>query len=123
MSKRIGKKDRVKSWHFPVFNNYEIKVVSSNDVKRAVKKFEHTRSVSDEDVEDTLALHFWVKDEDISYVFIPHKVKISAVVHECYHAIRRMLNVFGVDVDDNEIVAYHLGYLVQQISDWRWSWK
>src|SRR5258708_40343959 len=99
MTKGKLKKDRVKSWHFPVFNDYEIKVVSSNDVKKAVKKFKHTKNV--EDIEDVSALHFWVKDEDLSYIFIPHKAKISFVVHEAYHAIRRMLNVFDVDVDDN----------------------
>ena len=118
-----NKKDRVKSWHFPVFHNYEIKVVSSSNIKKAVKKFEHTKNISAEDLEDSHALHFWVKDEDMSYIFLPHKTTISATVHEAYHAIRRMLNVFGVDVDDNEIVAYHLGYMVQEISDWRWSWK
>lgn len=36
------------------------------------------------------------------------------VAHECWHAIRRMLNNLDVGLE-NETVAYHLGYLVNRV--------
>lgn len=112
----------VKSWFFPVFNGYEIKVVSSNNIREAVEKFEHTKGHELFEEEDTTnALHFFVRAAGLSYIFIPHDVSLGTVTHEVYHAVSRMLKEH--DVDDDEAVAYHLGYMVQQISDWRWSWK
>lgn len=110
----------IKSWSFPVFSGYKITVVSSNDIKKAIGKFKHTKNV---DVENTEACHIAVENEPLSYIFVPHRITLSQMVHESYHAIRRLMRYHGVNLDDNEVVAYHLGYLVQQISDWRWSWK
>lgn len=114
------KKDRTKSFKFPVFCDYEIKVVSTNDFEKTFKRF---KLPFDEDDKTAGALTIHCQDEAISYIFIPYKVSLDLMVHEAYHAIRHMLLKHSVKIDDNEVVAYHLGYLVQKISDWRWSWK
>ena len=49
-----------------------------------------------------------------SYVILPTDAPCGAVAHEAWHAIRYMLTSAGADLD-SETVAYHLGYLVNQI--------
>lgn len=114
--------DKTKTWLFPVFG-YEIKVVSSNDIMKAMQKFKHTKNIDVEEHDSSAALSVHVSKEPLTYIFVPHRITLEMMVHEAFHAVRRMLKYHSINTDDNEIVAYHLGYLVQQISDWRWSWK
>lgn len=112
--------DKTKVFKFPVFG-YSVKVVSSNDIPKALLKYKHTENVDFQ--AGTAALSIHIAGEALTYIFVPHKITLEQMVHESYHAIRKMLDEAGVRLDDNEVVAYHLGHLVQEISDWRWSWK
>lgn len=119
MSKHKNRKDMTKSFFFQSLANYEVKVTSTNDVPRAVKqaKFdmgEHEKSAD--------AIVFHDKESAFSHMFIPHCIDLGTITHECYHVVRWLGSKLCI-TDTNEFIAYHLGDLVQRISDWRWSWK
>lgn len=114
------KGDRIKTFIFPVFDYWRIRVVSTNDFNKALKKFKHTRAFSE--LENTAAFNVHVENENLSYIFIHHKVELGTVAHEAYHAIERMLSLHDVE-PRGEVIAYHLGYLIQEISNWQRSWK
>jgi hypothetical protein len=119
MSKHKNRKNMVKSFFFPSLANYEIKVTSTNDVPKAVKQAKFSMGENEGSAE---AMVFHDNNSVISYLFIPNSTSLGTVVHECYHVVRRMGLKLAI-TDTNEFTAYHLGDLVQRISDWRWSWK
>ena len=110
--------DQRKIFRFPVFSDYKIVVISSNDYKKDLKRRFPNSNIDEYDHADAVTIH--AKGE--TFIYIPHKVSLNIMVHESYHAVRRMLKYHDV-VDDNEVIAYHLGYLVQEISDWRWTFR
>lgn len=58
-------------------------------------------------------------DEDLlSVIIIQPDANAGTVAHEAWHCVRRMLLHMGADLD-NEVVAYHLGYLVNKITDFK----
>jgi hypothetical protein len=114
------KGDRTKTFVFPVFHNWKIKVVACEDINAALLRCKYTKDMPEPDSTAALTVH--VNDEGLSYIFIPHNVSLGTTAHEVYHAVENMLKNHDVE-PRGEIVAYHLGYLVQQISDWRWDLK
>jgi len=49
------------------------------------------------------------------YLFITPKSTYGVIAHEAYHGITALFKYIGVDEYDEEIVAYHLGYLIDKI--------
>ena len=118
--KHKNRRDMKKSFFFSSLANYEVEVTSTNNVPRAVKRAKFDLSEEDEGTADAVVFHD--KESAASYMFIPHNTDLNIIVHECYHVVRRMGQMLNIS-DTNEFIAYHLGDLVQRISDWRWSWK
>lgn len=50
-----------------------------------------------------------------SYIFLDPKQSLGIISHECYHGLRRMFAMVGAEAVDEEIMAYHLTDLVDQI--------
>lgn len=103
--------DYAKWLRFEVFSRYAIRLIFSSDLRKsAMGRFGHMPSD-----EFTDAFVFHVKDHSQSYIFLPLKVSESTVAHEAWHVIHNVMTFAGVEAFDDEVVAYHLGWLVEQI--------
>jgi hypothetical protein len=58
--------------------------------------------------------HMCRRDFPESWIILPFDAPCSSVAHEAWHAVRRMLDYCGAE-QENEVVAYHLGYVVNKI--------
>lgn len=93
---------------FPVFNDHVIKVL-------VVSNMERTGRAINADLSGCVAA--FVEDLDnvrLSRIVFSNDLSPNTIAHEAAHAIRHMLKVSGVRVDD-EVFAYHLGHLVGEI--------
>ena len=112
---RMGKKDKVKTVKFAVFNDYKVKIVLTRDLDKALLSFKHTADV-ESGGETTGGITVHVDCERLSYIFIPYGSSTGSMAHEAYHAVQRMLKNCSIELK-NEVVAYHLGYLMNEIVD------
>jgi hypothetical protein len=98
---------------FPVFD-YCVHVEISSNVEKAFLKYDKTKDMWDDD--DKLSEGWTINDPDnsTSFIFLKPNVTEGTIAHESWHAILNMLVRVGADLD-NEVVAYHLGYLVDEI--------
>lgn len=48
-------------------------------------------------------------------LFVSNKASIGVIAHEAYHAVLAIFRYIGVDQYDEEITAYHLGYIVDEM--------
>lgn len=49
-------------------------------------------------------------------IIVKPRASVSEIAHEVWHSVRYMLKHIGADFE-NENVAYHMGYLTQQVYD------
>lgn len=99
-------KERVKRLKLPAFLDYKITVVLTDNVAKTSE-----RTFRDTDAGQ--AMHFWKHGE--STLIFPHKPEAGIIAHECWHCIFRLFKFAGAEIE-NEIAAYHLGWLVDQVS-------
>jgi hypothetical protein len=102
-----GSVNQYTSVRFPVFSNFEVRVIFAKNVMRTGRRLGC-------DLHGAEAGYI----ADPTYllgriVFDMHPTE-DAVAHESSHAISNMFSVVGVKPDD-EMFAYHLGYLVGHI--------
>ena len=103
-------KSRIKLIEFPVFSGYIVHVEITSDVSKSVLRYPQTKNI--EDPTNAMAVH--CKDENFSFIFLKYNMDVGSIAHESWHVVRRMMNRMDVDLD-NETVAYHLGYLTNEI--------
>lgn len=110
-------RERHKTIEFPVWSDYAVHVIVTRDFEKSVKKF-----CDDDDAKPSyqaITIHCG-DDEDKepkeSYIFLAPDCAVEYIAHECWHVIYRMMKYFEVEFED-EVVAYHLGYLTQQVYD------
>jgi hypothetical protein len=113
-SKLSKKKDKFTHIEFPVFH-YCIHVEFTSDLKKALQKYPQTKDIDLDEITD-YALTVHDEHDGASFIFLPWDCSIGVIVHESWHAIRRMMSYINSDFD-NEVIAYHLGYLVDEIID------
>ena len=99
---------------FPVFGHYLVHVELTSDMKKTLAKYPQTRDIWEDQDESTYGLAVHVKGENFSYIFLSANPSVGNIVHESWHVVRRMMQHLGVELD-SETVAYHLGYLVDNI--------
>lgn len=100
----------------PVFH-YDVVVVVTDDFKAAVKKLKLSPQNANDLFEDqTSAIHIFTHNEATSFILLHPKANIGTVVHEVWHAVRRLLEYINAGLD-NEIVAYLLGYYTRHVVD------
>jgi hypothetical protein len=92
--------------------DYTVHFVETDNFKLA---FDHFRLRTRRDLSNhaTIAVTWHSDRDNESYIFTSPKERISVIVHECLHAVHHMLNSRGVFMDDDEVFAYHLEYLVK----------
>ena len=105
-----GYGDYEKMVRFPVFN-YSVEIVFTGSVSES---------------------HYYRTDEDSpdchegqytelaggGILYIQKEASYGTLAHECWHAVHHMLARVGAGLDE-EVVAYHLGYLVDKVLEFR----
>lgn len=112
-------KARFMTVEFPVLSNYIVHVEVTSNLKRsmmryppaaaAVKHFEDR----DESLGEAITIHM-NEDDGFSFIFLPYNVSTGTIAHESWHVIKHMMDHCDIKLD-SETVAYHLGYLVNEI--------
>ena len=95
---------------FPVFNNYEVRVIHARNVAATGRRLK-------EKLDDAEAA-FITKEEDgkygIGWLVLGPNPQPDVISHECVHAITALLKYAGAQADE-EVFAYHLGYLAGRV--------
>ena len=103
---------------FPPFD-YRVYVHFINNLKDSVEivnkkeKFGMTKERINE-VAYGGGFHLYSKSRPTSHVFLPVYADSNQIVHECYHVVSNMFRWIEAEHEE-EVFAYHLGYLVQQV--------
>lgn len=106
-------RERHTTINFDAFGQYRVIVVIAKNLSTAIEHW-HPDGEVEGDIDDCKALTHHLEDVKESIIFLRSKFTIADIVHESWHVIFRMFEYFGAELED-EVVAYHLDYLVQQI--------
>lgn len=112
--KKCSHGDYQKIVTFPVFSNYTVYIVFTDSISESKFKRYGNRDETD----NAHGLHVSTKSGDSHLLYKIEDAPTGILAHEAWHAIFRMFEWAGVELD-NESVAYHLGYLVQRVSDFK----
>lgn len=104
-------KTRTRMVKFPVFYGYTILVEETTNLSKSAAKYEATKEFADQCDGEAATLE---SDKGGGFIFIKPRATLSIIAHEAWHAVKDMLDYFKVELD-HECVAYHLGYLTQEI--------
>jgi len=101
---------------FNVWSDYRVYIVFTDDLaKSRIARYE-TAGVASES--GTAAL-FTRGAGGYGHLFFKMDAAAGIIAHECVHAIWAMFDWAGVKQWDNETLAYHLGYLVGEASEFQ----
>ena len=98
---------------FPVIVNYFVHVVFTDNIARSRKGRYGTEGAA----EGAAALSS-VAANGHGHLFFKPGNSEGIIAHEAWHAVYRMFEFAGAELD-NEMVAYHLSYLVDRIATFR----
>ncbi len=112
--KMIKDGDFEKTVIFSVFSNYRVHIVITDNLARSRKARYGTEGKS----EGAVALSSSSVDGH-SHIFMKEDASAEIIAHESFHIIYRMFEYIGADKMDNEIWAYHLGWLVGKVSEFQ----
>ena len=107
-------------FRFEVFSGYRVYIIFTDDITASVEYIKarddfHSMNPKDRNA-DGLTVNV---NNGNSYVILENKAPTSGTVaHEAWHVVYAMFKYMGVKLTD-ETVAYHLGYAVQQIVDFK----
>jgi hypothetical protein len=114
-------RDKVYTKIVPNIAGYKIHFVFSTNIQRsALKRWNANVSY----VALAAALHHGTEDGH-SWIILKENVGVAIMVHECWHAVYALLEWAGIPIDNNELVAYTIGWVVssgqhfQQVNDAR----
>jgi hypothetical protein len=99
---------------FPAFH-WTVEVVVTTYV---LKYARHVGWSGDRDESTTHGINMFFPDDLTTVIVIPLNASAGTIAHEAWHSIHRMLVHLGAGLD-NETVAYHLGYLVDGITQFK----
>lgn len=96
---------------FPIFANYQVSVIFTPNIPKAVKK------LGGEVSKNTDACFVTKKGcPGEGWLVFGLNPSADAIAHECWHCISALLKFVGAKREE-EVVAYHLGYLVGKIHE------
>jgi hypothetical protein len=103
---------------FDVWSGYQVHVVFTDDLGKSRK----ARYGSAGGTDGARALHSSAQDGHGHLFFRIGDTPAGCIAHEAWHAVRCMMVDFGgMTIMENEATAYHLGHLVQKITDYKWQ--
>ena len=110
---------RTKMLHFAIYD-YTIHFVETDDFTLALQ---HAKlNAPPRDRSFTQGMTWNSNDRTSSYIFLSPKTPINVLVHECWHAVYRMLDSRGICVDD-EVIAYTLDFTVKMATGFYGTYK
>jgi len=101
---------------FPVFSNYPVRVTFTNSIIKQARKICGPDYAAGDGQGDPAALTLSNSD-GWAVMLLPHNPAPATVAHEAYHVIAALLKWIGA-AQEEEVIAYHLGYLVDRILAW-----
>lgn len=104
------------SLDFEVFG-YRIYIIYTKDIKESRSFINHKLGPCDIE-KDLVGLHSYDNAVPVGYIFFAPESSIGTIVHEVSHALWQMFNYYGMDFE-NEILAYHFGYSVDRILEFK----
>jgi hypothetical protein len=93
---------------FPIFNDYQVTVIESNNLVRTGLRLNSDLSGAHAGFISS------IKDPRLGWIVLGPNADEGTVAHEASHAIRAMLAYVGARNED-EVFAYHIGFLVERI--------
>ena len=96
---------------FPVFAMYRVYIVMTDDLQKSYDG----RIFEERDLSNSDALSVGLREHANSVIFLKRGCSAGDVAHESWHTVRRILLLIGAELED-EIVAYLLDYLVNEIT-------
>lgn len=94
---------------FPIFQNFTIHVVFTDDWRAEAVKL--NADLTDDSIAWT------VSEGKAAHIIFPHHPDPDVVAHETFHAIWALMKFAGAEMEE-EVVAYHLGHVVELITKW-----
>lgn len=113
MSKYVYSKTTFK---IPTFH-WTIEVVLTTDVLSYADRIGYETND-----DKTRALHLYYPEQMKSILILKPNANAATVAHESWHVVYHMLTDVGAGFD-NEVVAYHLGYIVEMVTDLQAKWR
>jgi hypothetical protein len=93
---------------------FRVQVVITSDLSRSVVQREKQVGKYEPNTVDYALQCEDIRSGGVCHLFLPINVDAGTIAHEAYHAVRTMLRFVGSEKEE-ELVAYHLGYLVRAI--------
>jgi hypothetical protein len=97
----------------PVWSNYQVHIIFTENIRETcLKRFNLVSRSADADAVHVVSNKF----EGHSFlIFLIGNASSGTIAHEAYHAVDQLLDFNGVHGNyDGEVVAYHLGYIVDE---------
>jgi len=99
---------------FPIFG-YKVTVVIAEDLKSAAYYIADRDYLKDPHPGDGCeAFTISQPDGGYSIIYLKPNAGMGTIAHESYHAVCAMMEMIGAS-EEHEVVAYHLGFLVEAI--------
>lgn len=108
-------REKVLKIDFPVFG-YTLNIVLTNCIDISRNKINNKVGVAKGDFKYCAGIHSHNDNDSEAFIFITSSSTSGTIAHESSHAIYRIFEFYGLDFDD-ENFAYHLGFVVDKITD------
>lgn len=95
----------------PNVGGYKIHFVFTTSVQKSWLKRFTTDASGIEMLQEAGGLHT-TSGGGHSFIILPADVEVMPMVHECWHAVYALLKWAGIPLDNNELIAYTLGWVV-----------
>ena len=92
---------------------YTVHFVFTNNIQKAWLSRFNTDATGIGMLHEAAGIHS-VSTGGHSYIILPWDVGVQHMVHECWHAVYAMLQWAGIPLDNNELVAYTLGFIISE---------
>ena len=111
-------KEHVKLVRFAVFQNYAVRIILTDDILASRKKLDPLIGQPYDGDGHCSGMHCYSKLHDgVSWLLVTPATTPGVVAHECWHAVYRLMQWAGANAE-NEVIAYHLMYLVARVTSW-----
>lgn len=98
---------------FPVTANYCVRIIVTDHIANSFEK-----RLGEGKIDGSTDGCCYHDHKGTTWMFLSPKITAGTVAHESFHVMYELLDYIGSKLE-NEIVAYHLGYLVDQIENFR----
>lgn len=103
---------------FPVFG-YWMHIIYTDDIQTSREKHADQIGAMDEILMSSIdGMHSNNKIKPDGWIFFTPESSTGTIAHEVFHSLWAMFKFYGAKLE-NEIVAYHLGYMLDKIMDFK----